>query len=562
MKTPGCLIAAGLLVAVACSDGSTGAARSAAESAPPTRDGGTVTVAAEQFPATLNTKLQALAWTNRTAGVALARGFALTPDFGYQPSLFDGDCSVPTTSPFTVSCKILPQARWSDGVDLTADDFKFTVDVMNDPKNKVVSREGYNKIQSFVVKGPKAFDLVFTEPKPAWRDLWTTAGAATLPKHVLEGKDFNTVWNDCICDPVTRKPVGSGPFLVESFTPGTGPLVLARNEGYWGKRPKLDKIVFKPITDTDAEVNAFGAGEVNVIFPAPQVGLREKIAAIPDAVYETALGTTWEHFDMLTTKPGLEDVEVRKAIATAMPRKQLVDRLVKPTDDRAAVLNNVMYMATQRDYQPHWGIYPEAGDPAAAAQILERAGYRKGDDGVYAKGDGADKVRLDFTIGVNSGDRTRELAEQIIADQLGKAGIRLTLANDPNLLRGDKRLAGDYQTIIFAWTGAPDPFGGGTIWRADTIPTREEPSLGANFTRLRNQKVTDLIKEADRELDPRKRAGLYNQADDVMAREGVSSIPLFQRPAPLAYSSSLVGLKVNATADSFTWNVEEWALRP
>jgi peptide/nickel transport system substrate-binding protein len=550
-----CLTLVGLVLA-ACSNGTGGSAQTGTSAPPQTRDGGTVTVAAEQFPTSLNTKLQGLSWTFRTAGVALARGFLVTPDFRYQPWLFDGDCAVPSTSPFTVSCKIRPEARWSDGVDLTADDFKFTVDVLNDPKNKVVSREGYNKIDSFVVKGPKAFDMVFSQPLPAWRDLWTTAPGATLPKHILEGKDFNTVWNDCICDPVTRRPVGSGPFLVDSFTPGTGPLVLARNDAYWGTRPKLDKIVFKPITDTDAEVNAFRAGEVDVIFPAPQVGLRDKIAAVPNAVYESALGGTWEHFDMLTDVPGLDDVEVRKAIATALPRRQLVDRLVKPTDDRATVLNNAIYMVTQREYQAHWSIYPEAGDPGAATQILERAGYRKGADGVYAKGD----VRLEFTTGVNTGEKTRELAQEIIKEQLDKAGIRLDIANSPDMV-SVKRVNFDYQTIIFAWTGTSDPFGGSGIWRSDAIPTKEDRSAGTNYTRLRNQRVTDLLKQADRELDARRRADLYNQADDVLAREGVSSVPLFQRPQPLAYAGTLVGLKVNPTADSFTWNVEEWALR-
>ena len=518
-----------------------------------TRDGGTITVAAEQFPQQLNTKTQALAWANRTTGPALARGYLLTPNFTYQPWLFADDCTTPSATPFTVACRIRPEARWSDGVDLTSDDFKFTVEVMTDPKNNVVSRDGYDKIQSFTSIGPKAFEMVFSEPRPAFRELWTAAGGAALPRHVLSGSDFNTVWNQCICDPSTKKPIGSGPFLVESFTPGTGPLVLARNEAYWGQRPKLDRIVFKPIADSDATVNAFRAAEVDVIFPTTQIGLREKIASVPNSVYDSKLGTSWEHFDMLTDVPGLDDIEVRRAIATALPRAQLVERLVKPADAGARVLNNVFYMADQASYRPNWSIYPENGDPVAASQILERAGYRKGADGIYAKGD----VRLEFTVGVNA-DRTRELAEEIIQQQLEKAGIRLVADNSPDMV-SQRRVKFQYQTIIYAWSGAPDPIGGSVIWRTDSIPV--PPATGLNFTKIRHPKVTELIKQADRELNARLRADLYNQADDLLAREGISSVPLFQKPQPLAYSDRLVGLEVNPTIDSFTWNVERWAFR-
>ena len=76
------------------------------------------------------------------------------------------------------------------------------------------------------------------------------------------------------------------------------------------------------------------------IYPQNQIGLRKKIEAVDGAEYTTTLGPQWEHFDMLSTVPGLDDLQVRKAIATAMPRQQIVDRVVKDANDDAAVLNN------------------------------------------------------------------------------------------------------------------------------------------------------------------------------------------------------------------------------
>lgn len=523
------------------------------------KDGGTVTVGAEQFPKILNffTPEGNTLWTGMTAGVALARGFKYTPDFGYHPWLFDGDCQVTSPQPYTVNCRIVREAKWSDGTDLTAEDFKFTVDTIMDRKNKVISRDGYDKIQTFNVKGPKEFEMVFSQVHAPWRELWSSADGATLPKHVLQGQDFNTVWNDCICDPRTKKPVGSGPFLVESFTAGTGPLTLVRNQTYWGRtRPKLDKVVFRPIAQTDAEINAFRAGEVEVIFPQNQLRLREKIP-VQGAVYESNLGPTWEHFDMRSDVPGLDDVEVRRAIATALPRRQILDRLVKPADDRAQVLHNVFYMANHKSYQPHWNIYPESGDVKRATEILERAGYTKGADGIYAKGG----TKLDFTVGVTAGNQARELTEQVIQQQLLQAGIKLTPQNSEDMLT-TKLPNFQYQTIIYAWVGGPDPASSNTIWRSDTIPAAgDEDATGQNYTKVRNAQVTDLLKRTDVETDERRRVELYNQADDILAKEGITSIPLYQKPQPLAYRNTLLGLKNNATEDGFTWNIEEWAFK-
>ena len=551
------------LLAVGCSD-STVVAPPAPDQAVATREGGTVTVSERQFPKILNTRLTNELGTWRVLSPVLARGYRYTPEFAYEPWLFDGDCQVASPAPFTVTCRIVKEARWSDGTDLTAEDFKFTAETVVDPKNKIVNREGFDKIDRFVVRDPKSFDVVFTEPRPSFRDMWASPINATLPRHVLAGADFNTVWSEGIWDPATRQPIASGPFMVESFTPSAS-LTLARNPAYWGKtRPRLDKVVFRSFLDNEQEINALASGGVDVIVPPAQVGLKQKIAAIDGVVFDSALGPAWEHFDMLTEGvPGLDDLEVRRAIATALPRKQLVDRLVKPSDDRAVVLQNVIYMTNQKEYQPHWAIYPEAGDPVLASQILERAGYAKGSDGVYARGN----VKLRFDFGVVSTNENRVLAQTMIQEGLKAAGIELRIeGNEPGFLVNrqqrplvnDPRLF-DYHTTIAAWTGGPDP-GAPTFWREDRIPTKDKP-VGQNFTAVKNSAVTDLIRRADAELDPARRASLYNEADSLLAREGVSSIPLYQRPQAFSFRSSLAGLRNNPTNDGPMWNLEDWAFK-
>jgi ABC-type transport system substrate-binding protein len=523
-----------------------------------------ITIAVDEFPPVLNNMTTAGngAWTAMIAGPALARGYKLMPDFSYEPWIFAKDCEVTAQSPFTVDCQIRPEAKWSDGVPITSNDFKFTYDTIMNKKNDVVSRDGYDKILNFNVLSPTEFQMVFQEVFAPYRELWAGASTTVLPAHILDGKDFNKVWNSCICNPKTKKPISSGPMMVKSFTPDEQ-ATLVPNKNYWGgKVATVPEVVFIPVRDTNSELNAFRDGEVDVIYPQNQIGLRKKIESVDGAEYTTTLGPQWEHFDMLSTVPGLDDLQVRKAIATAMPRQQIVDRVVKDANDEAEVLNNTQYMVNQQQYVPNWNIYPATGDVAAANALLDAAGWTRGSDGVRQKG----TTKLAFTVGTTSGNQARILSEQIMQQQLEKIGVKLTIKNAPDIL--DTKMVGfDFETLIFAWVGGPDPYSGNVIWMSSAIPAQCSKRLakayecdysGQNYTKVKDAEVDTLLNATDKEADPVARADLYNQADQKLATNDVTVIPLFQKPTQLGYRNTIKGLVDNPTQDGFTWNIEDW----
>jgi peptide/nickel transport system substrate-binding protein len=552
------------LVVSALVVGALAAAATAAPAATGKQQSKLITVGVDAFPPVLNNLTTAGLgeWTAMIAGPALARGYKLLPDFSYQPWLFDKDCAVTEESPFTVDCTIRADAKWSDGVPLTSNDFKFTYDTIMNKKNDIASRNGYDKITAFNVISPTEFQMVFQSVFAPFRELWAGASTTVLPQHILQGQNFNKVWNSCICDPKTKKPISSGPMMVQSFTPDQQ-ATLVPNKNYWGgKIAQVPKVVFVPARDTNSELAAFRSGEVDMIYPQNQIGLRKKIESVDGAAYTTTLGPQWEHFDMLTTVPGLDDLQVRKAIATAMPRQQIVDRVVKDANEKAAVLNNTQYMVNQQQYQPNWDIYPASGDVEAAKRILDAAGWVPGSDGVRQKGN----VKLAFTVGTTSGDQARILSEQIIQQQLQKIGVKLTIKNSPDILAVNLP-AFDYQTIIFAWVGGPDPYSGNVIWLSSAIPATcskrlakagECDSSGQNYTKVKDPQVDALLNATDQDTDPAVRAAHFNAADTQLATNDVTIIPLFQKPTQLGYRSTIAGVQDNPTQDGFTWNIEDW----
>jgi peptide/nickel transport system substrate-binding protein len=249
-----------------------------------------------------------------------------------------------------------------------------------------------------------------------------------------------------------------------------------------------------------------------------------------------------------------------------MPRQQIVDRVVKDANDNAEVLNNTMYMVNQQEYVPNWAMYPASGDVDAAKAMLDAAGWVPGVGGVRQKG----KVKLAFTVGTTSGNQARILAEQIMQQQLQKIGVKLTVKNAPDIL--ETNMTGfDFQTIIFAWVGAPDPYSGNVIWLSYTIPEQcpkkvakafECDYTGQNYTKVKDSQVDALLNGTDKESDPVARAMEFNQADLQLATNDVTVIPLFQKPTQLGYRNTISGVQDNPTQDGFTWNIEDWTFTP
>src|SRR5439155_15441279 len=152
--------------------------------------------------------------------------------------------------------------------------------------------------------------------------------------------------------------------------------------------------------------------------------------------------------------------------------------------------------------------------------------------GVRQKG----KVKLAFTVGTTSGNQARILAEQIMQQQLEKIGVKLTIKNAPDIL--DTNMVGfDFQTLIFAWVGGPDPYQGNVIWMSSAIPAECSKRLakagecdysGQNYTKVKDPQVDSLLNATDKESDAATRAEQFNAADLQLATNDVTVIPLFK----------------------------------
>jgi peptide/nickel transport system substrate-binding protein len=419
---------------------------------------------------------------------------------------------------------------------------------MNDQLD-ITSREGYNKMSGYEVVDDKTFLAVFGELYAPWQTMFS----AVLPAHELEGKPFNSYWDDIIT-------LGSGPFVMTEWLP-TERIVLERNANYWASEERASgeplgdvqtvNIVF--LEDSQTQIQALRGQEIDMFYPQPQVSLVEEVDAIDGVEWEAGLGPVWEHIDFNHTDPLLSQKFVRQAIVQGIDRDSITEAVVRPIAADAQPLNNSVWLNTSSNYEDHMTQYPY--DPVAAEAYLTDNGCTPGSDGIYE----CDGQRLSFNWATTAGNEGRELQFALAQANLAEIGIEVNAAFGPaSEVFADEHFYGDssvWQIFNFAWVGSPDPAGGNTLYYCEgDAPTGFG---GSNNLQYCNEDVDAMIKQTDTEVDPAARAALYNEADALWLEE-VPLLPLYQKPTFFAWNSAISGPQDNATQIGPFWNIGAW----
>lgn len=512
---------------------------SAAQQTP--KRGGTVVIAeaAHLEPACLNPLLESCS----TPEKVLAAAYEVTPHATYRPELASAE--IGSKEPFTLVYHIRPEARWSDGVPVTSRDFVFTDEAIR-AQHWDLGDSWRAVVRSVRSLNAKTVRVVLRARYADWRELF----GWVLPQHALAGEDLATVWSDRIDNPKTGEPIGSGPFLVERFERGNQ-LVLRRNPRYWGPHPAyLNRIVVRYLPpETAAE--ALREGKVDMIDPGPLALQAEALdlrrRPVPGIRVLSGLGNSWEHFDIhigAGGNPALGNRLVRQALAYGIDRVEIAKAVGELTGDRnlrLEPLDSVVFLPTSRYYERNWEGYRYR--PALAQRLLERAGCRRGTDGVYVCKGKKLSLRFVTASGVARRERTIELARA----QLRRVGVEVNPVYVPPQSIDAALASGDFDLIQFGWingalTGGPlDIFGCQQM---------------QNYTGYCDRLVTRDLDQATRILDDRRRVALLNRIDARLAR-AVPVIPLFQNVSLFAFDADIRGVVLN-DAGSFAWNAEDW----
>ena len=380
---------------------------------------------------------------------------------------------------------------WDDGALLTAEDVAFTVQLIQSP-----GHQGSQELADLwrgvevVVVDPRTVRFSLPTPLASFPEHLTLG---LLPRHVLDG----VAATDLPLHPFNRGPVGSGPYRVASFEPER--LVLERNSAYHGARPQLGRIEIRVYGDRPAALQALLRRDVDGL-----AGLR------PEEIEQ--ISTSGEHvvyalpersktaaviFNLET--PILREPAVRRALARAVDREALIRDALAGHGEPAAGPIPVQSWAYVR------GTASSDHDPAAAAALLDEAGWQRGVDGVRQR-DGAP-----LQIALVTADTSDRLAvAQALAGQMQTIGVKLDVRAVPaDELFDDYLQPRQFEAaLVGQWSMGSDP---------DLYPqwhSSQTGRSGGNYAGYTDADVDRWLEagrqEPDREL--RRNAYLHFQA--------------------------------------------------
>lgn len=389
--------------------------------------------------------------------------------------------------------------KWHDGVEFTAEDVKFTIDKILDPKVNCKIRSNYELIKE--VKVIDRYSLEISLKKPYAPFLWRM-GVGILPSHILSKVDINTA-------DFNRRPIGTGPYKFKEWRSGDR-VILEANPDYFEGRPYIKEVVYKVVPNIDTLLVQLETGEVDLvdgIQPKDYLRLKQN----PKIKLYTYDALLYVYFGFNLKNPLFQDIKVRYAIASAIDRSLIVENILKGFG-----------MVAHSPIHPiSWAYNPDIPkveyDEERARQLLKSAGWKDIDgDGIVEKGG----KEFKFTIVTNQGNKIREQIAVIIQQQLKKLGIEVK----PRIVEWSSFIEnfinkGNFDTTILGWISAMnDPDVEYDVWHSSQS-FKEGRLRGNNFISYHNKEIDKLFEEGRVTMDKDKRKKIYFKIQEILAKE-------------------------------------------
>lgn len=386
--------------------------------------------------------------------------------------------------------------------DLNADDVIFSFEVQKNPQHPLTIKNGnYEYFKGMemdtLIKEIKKIDehtveFVLSKSEAPFLANLAMDFASILSKEYAEtlvknGKDITTM---------NTAPIGTGPFVFKSYQKDTLIRYVA-NANYFNGKPKIDNLIFSITPDPNVRFQKLKAGECQFVAEPSPTDL-ESIGKMANIKLMEKEGMNIGYLAFNTEKKPFDNVLVREAIQYALNRKSYINAIFL---GRASVANNPMPPTI-------WAYNSENKEseynPAKAKELLKKAGLPNGfESELWA-----------MPVSRPYNPAGRKLAELMQAD-LAAVGIKAKIVTFDWPTYLEKSRQGLHQMIQMGWTGDngdPDNF-------LNVLLGCASVKTGTNLARWCDKKYNDLVVEAKRITDKKRRTELYKKAQVIFKEQ-------------------------------------------
>ena len=405
--------------------------------------------------------------------------------------------------------KLRPEAGFSDGSRLTAEDVKFSYEFVMDEKIAAPALRSYlEKINSVEVLDMLSVRFILKEPYFAGLSLLgelPVLSSAYYRKYLQNSEQYNQSKGLLF---------GSGPYRLvnpEQWSPESGRVELVRNNRYWGPVvPSLDRLVWKIIENENARLTTFRNGELDAYTAEPREfeALREE-PFFKDKASSFDFMPPFQGYSYIgwNTKKSerptfFADQRVRLAMTLLTDRARIIDEIKLGFAE--AVVSPFNQNSKQHDPQ----LTPRPYDPEQAAQLLAESGFADRDgNGVLENSDG---IPFEFELVFFQGREETRRIVLLLKDIYARAGIVLTPKPTDWPVMIDLLRNRNFDAIALGWTSGVET----DIYQM--FHSSQIASGGDNFVGFQHSRFDDLVEQARSTVDEAERMQIWRKAEAIL----------------------------------------------
>jgi len=514
-----------------------------AQSTPPSKPTGQVIAGISQEPTVFNPHLLHIEVDEGVHMNLFSPLWSVDPQGRFVPELTE---EVPTVANGGISSdglnwrlKLRGGVVWHDGAPFTAEDVKYTLDLINDRNFPAFSRSGHELVKDITVVSSTEITWRMEKPFAPYPSIlaWTFI----VPRHLMSQES----------DPQKSKfasaPVGTGPFKWQERVPGDH-ITLVANEKYYGPGPYIERLIFKYIPDLTVLYTQFRTGDIDYIgLQGISADHYAEARTLPDRTIYLAPQPFIETFSFNLGRPQFKEQAVRQALYASIDKQSIIKDIYYGLFSDAE-----SFLPTQS-----WAFNPnlpkQEYNPDKAKKLLDDAGWKPDRGGVREKGG----VRLEFSSSTTAGSHLREQMQQVLQQGWQDIGVKITIKNlPPAVMWGDYWMKSQFDTGIAGidFMSGPDPEAS-DYFRSTSIPIKG--GSGQNTFQYVNSEVDELLQQGGTTLDRGKRVPIYQRMQAII-RADLPFLPLFQYSFVEGTKAKLTGYAPNVNVRSNCWNIRTW----
>lgn len=441
-------------------------------------------------------------------------------------------------------------AKWSNGDEVTAQDFVTSFDRQVDPKtkaqyaNRLETFKNYAAVQSGKMKpsalGVKAtgkykLTVTLSKQNPTFDyDLATEL----LPVNTKLVKKYGSKYGTN-----ASKVAANGPYVLKNWNGTKDTWQYVKNDKYYKKSSvKINKVNVQVVKTSSTAENLFSAGKVQETrgtISGTQVKEAENNAKLKKQLVKTLTGAvTVQHFNK--DRKLTANSDFRKATSAALNLKQLTSKI---NQDGSQPLKNLVAAGTAKDPNTGKDFADAVGNYTKHSDAQAKAYWKKA---VKALGSSNQKVNLL----ISTSDSGKNMAEYIQSQwEKDMPGLKVTITSVPLQQEITKMFKKDFDVAQFGWTGGePDPLNDLEIFQKGN---------SVNFTGWNDKQFNTLMDQAATTTNKKARYTLLKKAARrAMEVRGVN--PIDQQAQITLLSSKVGGLKYSATNTTGQYRYAYW----